>query len=120
MTIACPHCGCTSTEGAQAHAVVTALVLDDLDAALAHGLLEVLGCAACDPRCNALIADACDARQVALAARDRHRARELRLQRRKAERDAARVAKTSPAQAPALPAAAAAVLARALAKASKR
>ena len=120
MTTPCPNCACTSPNGAKAHAVLTALASDDLDAALAQGLLEGLRCPFCDSRCNALIADACDARLVALAARERHRARELRLRQRKAERDAARVAKTSPAQAPALPAAAAAVLARALAKARKQ
>ncbi|MGV8943210.1 hypothetical protein [Thermomonas sp.] len=117
MTLVCPHCSCTSTDGAQAHAVLAALALDDMDAALAQGLLEALECPGCEPGCNALIADARSARQIALAARDRHRAREIRLHRRKAERDAARVPKASPTQAPALPAAAAEVLARALAKA---
>ena len=108
-----------SPQGAQAHAVLASLHMDDLDAALAHGLLEVLPCPACNSACNAHLATAREARKIALAARDRHRARAARLQRRKAERDAARVPKASPTQAPALPAAAADVLARALAKARK-
>lgn len=115
MTTTCPHCTCTSHSGA--HVVLAALVVDDLDAALAQGLLDGLVCPTCQPRCNALIADAGSARQRALAARERHRARAARLRRRKAEREAARVPKTSPTKAPALPAAAADVLARALAKA---
>ncbi len=114
---ACPHCACVSPDGAQAHAVLAALGMDDLDAALVHGLLDAMPCPACDALCNALLATARDTRQNALAARDRHRARDARLQRRKAERDAARVPKISPTQAPALPAGAADVLARALAKA---
>ncbi|MGV8922574.1 MAG: hypothetical protein ACOH1L_04385 [Thermomonas sp.] len=99
--------------------MLASLGIDDIDAALAHGLLDVMPCPACDSACNALLATAREARQIALAARDRHRARGARLQRRKAERDAARVPKALPAQAPALPAAAADVLARALAKARK-
>ena len=117
MTMACPHCACTAPDRAQAHAVLAALALDDMDAALAQGLLAGLACPTCEPRCNALMAEARNTRQIALAARERYRARDVRLRRRKAERDAARVPKVSPTQAPALPAAAAEVLARALAKA---
>ena len=83
---------------------------------------DALPCPACSVDCNAALAEARDARRVALAARDRFVARNARLQRRKAERDAARrpppgVAST---QAAALPSAAADALARALAKAKER
>ncbi|MDQ3159774.1 MAG: hypothetical protein M3Q51_01980 [Pseudomonadota bacterium] len=91
--------------------------MDDLDSALAHGLLDVGACHACHAPCKTLLAAARAERQTALAARDRHRARDARLRRQDAERNAARVPKVSQAQAPALPAAAADVLARALAKA---
>ena len=117
MTSSCPYCACISPNGAQAHAILTLLAADDIDAALTQGLLDALPCPNCDAPCNALLSTARETRQIALAARDRHRARAVRLQRRKAERDAARVPKASPTQAPALPAAAADVLARALAKA---
>ena len=97
-------------------------VVDDVDAALACGLLDALPCPSCSVDCNAALAEARDARRVALAARDRFVARNARLQRRKAEREAARrpppgVAST---QAAALPSAAADALARALAKAKER
>jgi len=116
---ACPHCACISPDGAQAHAVLASLGMDDIDAALSQGLLDGVPCPACNASCDALLATAREARQIALAARDRHRARAVRLQRRRTERDAARVPKASLAQVPALPAAAADVLARALAKARK-
>ena len=117
MAIPCPHCGCACPDGAQAHSVLAALAVDDIDAALVRGLLDAVPCPTCDAYCNALLATARETRHSALDARDRHRARAVRLQRRKAERDAARVPKVSLTQAPALPAAAADVLARALAKA---
>ena len=104
-------------DGAPAHAVLAALILDDLDAALTRGLLEVVACAGCAPFCNALLLAAGDERRRCLAARERYRARAARLRRRKAERDAARVPKPAPTQTPPLPAAAADVLARALAHA---
>jgi len=93
----------------------------DLDAALAHGLLVATACPACGPGCNARLSAARDARHGALAARDRHRAREARLARRKAARDAARMPPPSAtSNSPGLPAAAADALARALAKARDR
>lgn len=119
MATPCPRCACASPNGSQAHAVLASLGMDDIDAALTHGLLDAVPCTTCNASCNALLAGAREVRQSALAARDRHRARALRLQRRKAERDAARLPKISPTHAPALPAAAANVLARALAKARK-
>lgn len=123
--IHCPHCACSSADGLHAHAVLKLLAVDDIGAALEHGLLDALACATCEPRCNTLLANARDARLTALAARERYRARSARLARREAERDAARIHATpvqaTPAQvrAPALPAAAADALARALAKARK-
>lgn len=117
MASHCPHCTCSSADGMQAHAVLELLAVDDIDAALVAGLLEALPCPACKLHCNALLAVAREARLAALAARDRHRVRDARLLRRKAEREAARVPKASTPQATALPAAAADVLARALAKA---
>jgi hypothetical protein len=117
MASICPYCACISADGMRAHAVLKLLVVDDLDAALVAGLQDSLTCLVCEPRCNALLAAAHETRLTALAARDRHRARDARLLRRKAEREAARVPKALPTQNPALPAAAADVLARALAKA---
>lgn len=99
------------------HAILAALCEDDLDSAMARGLLDVQACSTCDETCHARWIAARDARRFALAARDRHRARDARLRRRKAEREAARVPKAPLAQAPALPASAADVLARALARA---
>lgn len=122
----CPHCGCRADAGAPAHALLALLAVDDLDRALDAGLLDATGCDACTPGCNARLHAAAEARRTALAARERHRARNLRLARRKAEREAARSAPTPrqadvPAHAtPALPAAAADALARALAKARAR
>ena len=122
MAGTCPHCGCAAQQGEAAHALLAMLADDDVDAALACGLLDALPCPSCSVDCNAALAEARDARRVALAARDRFVARNARLQRRKAERDAARrpppgVAST---QAAALPSAAADALARALAKAKER
>lgn len=119
-TCPCPSCGCTAPD--RAHAVLAALREDDLDAALALGLLDLPHCASCREDCNAMLAAASQARQFALAARDRHRARALRLARIQSEREAAR----RPAQVnrlapdPALPAAAADALARALARVKSR
>ncbi|MEF9978184.1 MAG: hypothetical protein RR834_06775 [Thermomonas sp.] len=97
------------------------LVADDIDTAIEQGLLDATACAACDAGCNARLIAARDERRLALLARDRHRARAARLQRRKAERDAARTPPaTSASTTPALPVAAADALARALAKARER
>lgn len=127
MQAHCPHCACNAAEGGDAHALLALLALDDLDAALERGLLDAHACPACDTACNARLADARDARRVALAARTRYRARVERLARGKAERDATRrpapmpVATGAPASSrPVLPPSAADVLARALAKAAAR
>jgi hypothetical protein len=127
----CITCACTAKH--PAHAQLAALREDDLDAALAQGLLDALPCPACAEACNAALLDARDARRFALAARARHHTRALRLARIQREREAARrpasVFTPAQAQAPAqaaqpaaatLPSAAADALARALAKAKAR
>jgi len=120
MAAACPSCGCAAPH--PAHALLAALRADDLDAALTLGLLDAEPCPGCVADCNAKVIEARDARRVALAARDRYRARAARLARRKAEREAARTPPPSrtDVNVPALPTAAADVLARALAKAAAR
>lgn len=82
------------------------------------GLLEAAPCPACEPVCQARMAAARDARQAALAARDRYRARQVRLAERAESRAAGR-AQAAAASASALPPAAAAALQRALAKARR-
>jgi outer membrane receptor protein involved in Fe transport len=67
-------------------------------------LLEAQPCPSCATDCNARLLEARDARRFALAARARFRARDERLARRKADRDAARAPMPSAAaKAPALP-----------------
>ena len=121
MSPACPHCNCATADDNGVHVLQALLTVDDIDAALDRGLLDAQPCRGCDASCNARLIAARDARRYALAARERHRARATRLQRRKAEREAAR---TPPAtienKALALPVAAADALARALAKARER
>jgi hypothetical protein len=111
----CAACGCTDMQGERVHAIVAALADDDLDRAMTLGLLETGACAACAPACTLRLQQARDARLRALAARDRHRARNARLARHAAERDARRAATQ---HASSLPPAAAAILARAKAKAA--
>ncbi|MEO5628364.1 MAG: hypothetical protein ABIQ62_01195 [Thermomonas sp.] len=111
----CPICQCAELH--PAHNILAVLPSNDLDEALEHGLIDALPCPGCSAPCTTMLCTAQAARISALAARERHLARGKRLQRRKAERDAARVPKASTAAPPALPAAAADVLARALAKA---
>ncbi|QWP79390.1 hypothetical protein J5226_13480 [Lysobacter sp. K5869] len=134
-------CGCLEAAGARAHAIARALAGDDLDGAIALGLLDpgfdADGvCAACAPECAQRSREARDARLRALAARERYRARDRRLQRRAEERAAQRAAPSAPATQsqstepaaaapaspprPALPGGAAAALARAKAKAAQR
>ncbi|PPT50731.1 hypothetical protein [Xanthomonas arboricola] len=101
---------------------------DDLDRALALGLMEYrpdprddLLDPAC-PQLSAVLLAAQQRLRDAWAARDRYRARAVRLQRRAAERDARRTPAPAPAHsqpaAAALPPLAAAILARAKAKAA--
>ena len=115
----CPHC-----DDPTLAALAAAIAADDLDRAIALGLLDFMppagACARCAPRLEAILI-ARDARQRALAARERYRARQMRLAERaelRARRRAAAVATASVAAAPTLPAAAAAALARAKAKAA--
>lgn len=98
---------------------------DDLDAAIAAGLMDYVPSPADEPREAAVLLAAQRHLREAWAARERHRARAVRLQRRAAEREARRRAVTTAAAPatggkPALPPAVAAVLARAKAKAGGR
>jgi hypothetical protein len=105
------------------HAVIGALAEDDVDRAIESGLLGAIQCDACTPDCQAVLRAARAQRLNALAARERHRAREARLQARAQERAVRRGATPTTARAearPPLPSAAAAALARAKAKAAER
>ena len=109
-------------------AITHALRGGDVDAAIRLGLLDwdgdvaSLGGVGLSADDIALLCRVHQERLVALAARDRYRARAARLARRKAEREAARTPPPSrtDVNVPALPTAAADVLARALAKAAAR
>ncbi|MCD7098933.1 hypothetical protein [Stenotrophomonas sp. MMGLT7] len=98
---------------------------DDLDAAIAAGLMDYTPAPADEPGQAAVLLAAQRRLRDAWAARERYRARAARLQRRAAEREARRravAAAAAPAadSKPALPPAVAAVLARAKAKAEGR
>lgn len=119
---------CRACEDGVLRAIADALAADDLDRAMTLGLLDarpddIAGrCDACNARVGIVIA-ARDERLRALAARERHRARQARLAERAAARARKREAAASPTSvaAPSLPPAAAAALARAKARvASKR
>jgi hypothetical protein len=99
---------------------MAALAVDDLDQALALGLLEATPCPACSPDCQQHLLDARSARLRALAARDRHRQRNARVAQRMMAREAARRPPPTADAPSSLPPAAAAALARALAKARAR
>lgn len=119
----CLLCGCERLD--PAHRLLAALQNDDISAALAHGLLDAQPCPGCSDACNTRLSDARDARRFALAARERHRARAVRLERIAAARDAARRPVAEPVRATVAPSAtlpptAADALARALAKARQR
>ena len=118
----CAGCRCGASDGDAAHAIVTALRDDDLDAALALGLLDGgIACPACAHDCGAALALARTQREAALAALERHRACAACLERRQRERAERRAPPpATTAQKPALPAAAAAALARAKARAAER
>ena len=90
---------------------------DDVDAAIETGLMRYVPCPDCDPGLAAKLIDAQQALSRAWAARDRYQARNARLARRTAERDARRVPVIAERKS-ALPPAAAAILARAKAKAA--
>ena len=120
--VVCPGCGCSADE--PAHTIVVALLADDADAAIDAGLLEASACPRCAPTCQANFLHARDARVAALAARERFRARDARLQRRAQARAAVRAQAALPSPGlpavPGLPPAAAAALARARARAAGR
>lgn len=105
------------------HCVMAALAVDDLDRALACGLLSCNSCIGCADACNVLLAGARGERLRALAARERYRARQVRLARRALEHGRPRGLRELPARTPdpdGLPPAAAAALARAKAKAASK
>lgn len=116
----CPHC-----DDPALAALSDAVAADDIDRAIALGLLDFLppidACAHCASRFEA-IPVARDARLCALAARARHRVRQARLAERAEARARRRAAAppTPAAAVPALPPAAAAALARARAKAAAK
>ena len=122
----CAECGamCAMPELA---AIADAIALGDWDAAIEAGLLRWNGCTACAAAQNIDIALASRMREVrcerltALAARERYRARNTRLQRLQDERRQRQTesVSTNASGAPALAGAAAAALARALAKAKR-
>jgi hypothetical protein len=117
--VACPVCGCAAEDAS--HVIASALVDGDPDAAIEAGLLDVVLCNACTPDCRAALLAARDDRLRALAARERFRARNARLERREEARAAARMPAPVPDMSKsALPPAAAAALARAKAKAAGR
>lgn len=106
-------------------AVLLQLVLaDDLDAAVQAGLMEYAagdadgGRVPGHPDLPQRLLQAQHQLRRAWAARERYRARAVRLARRDAERDARRAPPPAPDQKPALPSAAAAILARAKARAA--
>lgn len=92
---------------------------DDIDAAIEAGLMRYVPCPACDPAAAAELTEAQRKLSMAWAARDRYLARNARLARRAAERDAKRAPAIPERKSP-LPPAAAAVLARAKARAAER
>ena len=100
------------------------LVADDIDAAIAAGLMAFQPCACAGD--DALLAMQAQQRlRIAWDARERYRQRQVRLARRAAEREARRlkvaeVTSATEAARPALPTGAAAILARAKAKAAER
>jgi hypothetical protein len=128
----CPHC-----DDPALAALADAVGADDIDRAIALGLLDfappITACTDCMARIETIV-DARDARLRALAARERHRARQARLAehtearaRRRAATAASAAITSAPvaaapiaAAAPALPPAAAAALARARAKAATK
>jgi len=117
----CPACGCTAIDGEGSHALVAALGEDDIDRALMLGLLaDHIACSGCTDACRASLQGARRQRQAALAARERHRMRNARLDRRQRERAERRKPVATAAASPALPPAAAAALARARARATGR
>ncbi|AWH52903.1 hypothetical protein C1924_06785 [Stenotrophomonas sp. ESTM1D_MKCIP4_1] len=102
----------------------TRVQADDLDGALQAGLMDYVvgeadaGLVPGHPELPQRLLQAQHQLRDAWAARERYRARAVRLARREAERDARRTPPPAPDAKPALPAAAAAILARAKARAA--
>ncbi|MNM53480.1 hypothetical protein D3C81_645830 [compost metagenome] len=99
------------------------VVDDDLDAAVRAGLMDYTaspGEATLSPAQSQLLLDAQQRLRIAWAARERHRARDARMARRAAEREARRAPPPVANSKPALPSAAAAILARAKARAAEK
>ena len=97
------------------------LAADNLDAAIEAGLLQWSPGTDDDARLQAAVQAARQHLLTALAARERHRNRAVRLRRIAAERDARRTpAPASPGAAGALPSSVAAILARAKARAAQQ
>jgi len=124
-TVVACVCGCVDPAGAAAHAINAALRVDDVDAAIEAGLLDRgLECGSCNEECRARLHHVRDERITALAARERYRARNGRLERRARERAEKRapapIADIAAPMPSALPSAAAAALARAREKAAQR
>jgi Na+-translocating ferredoxin:NAD+ oxidoreductase RnfC subunit len=119
-----PRPSCDADCAGNAARLADLLRADDLDAAIESGLMAFIACPHCArhgdlAEAHARIAAAQQRLRDAWAARDRHRAREARLQRRVAER-AARRSPTTATDTPALPPAAAAALARAKARVARK
>ncbi|WP_368564488.1 hypothetical protein [Pseudoxanthomonas sp. UTMC 1351] len=112
--------------GPSPQALLRLLQSDDVDAAIEAGLMRFRPCAACERDVAgymSLCAPIMEAQQRlsrAWAARDRYRARQARLARVAAERDARRASAPAEKEKSALPPSAAAILARAKAKAAER
>ena len=104
---------------ARAIRIAEYLQADDVDAAIDAGLMDFAPCLGCDGVLTTQLIDAQRKLLIAWAARDRYRARNARLAKRAAERDARRAAPAAEKKS-ALPPAAAAILARAKAKAAER
>lgn len=110
-------------QAARGESLLALLARDDLDAAIDAGLMDIAPCSA-DCACVTRLAPIWDAQRrlrTAWEARERHRARQARLLRRAAERDARRAPAPATPQAPrssSLPPSAAAILARAKARAA--
>ncbi|MET0655818.1 MAG: hypothetical protein ABWX88_04930 [Pseudoxanthomonas sp.] len=95
------------------------LQVDDVDGAIEAGLMLFVPCPACDTVPTTRLLQAQRKLREAWAARDRYRARDARLARRAAEREARRAVPPEQRKS-SLPPAAAAILARAKAKAAER
>ena len=108
-----------SHDCAVASRLAALLAGDDIDAGRDAGLMDFAACAGCEPSAVARIDAARRRIEQAWAARERYRARNARLARIAAEREARR-APVVVEKKPALPPSAAAVLARAKAKAAQR